>query len=448
VSGPAHAGGRFGRNLAALSTIKLAGLGSSFLAAVVAARLLRPDDFGAAGVAQAFAIFVAVVANCGLSMAAIYRLRRTDVVRREVGATIGLTAPLAALAALAAGIGLAVGGRAMGLQPDVALVTATLLLAAATVIADVAGSMLLGVGANGPYTISEALRYLSTLPLVLLVLLIVPSAAGYLVASISAVALAIAFALAIVRRRTGTIRPRVDLATWKEALHFGLRGQPGNILQYFSLRVDLILVGALAGLGPAAIYLVATRIAEVSTQVANAATSFLFPAVATVDAPSRLTGGVIRAVIVIVIAMSVGLAVVGPAILGILFGPPYDSGYAALVVLLVSSIPLSYSRLISADIKGRGRPGLVSIASMIGVPITIVGDVLLVPLFGIVGAAAVSLVAYGATAIALSQAYRIVTGIPAMELVPTGADVELVGHRVRDAARQFPWHVGQGRTGA
>jgi stage V sporulation protein B len=447
VSGPVDAGG-FGRNLAALSTIKLIGLGSSFLAAVVAARLLQPDQFGAAGVAQAFAIFVAVVANCGLSMAAIYRLRRTEVVRREVGATIGLTAPLAALAALVAGIGLAITGRAMGLQPDVTLVTATLLLAAATVIADVAGSMLLGVGANGPYTISEALRYLSTLPLVLVVLLIVPSAAGYLVASISAVVLAIVFALAVVRRRTGTIRPRVDVPTWKAALRFGLRGQPGNILQYFSLRVDLILVGALAGLGPAAIYLVATRIAEVSTQVANAATSFLFPAVATVDSPTRLTGGVIRSVIVVVIAMSVGLAVLGPAILGILFGPPYDTGYVALVILLVSSIPLSYSRLISADIKGRGRPGLVSIASMIGVPITIVGDIVLVPIYGIVAAAAVSLVAYGATAIALSQVYQGVSGIPAVDLVPTWADVEIVGRRVRDAARHVVPRARPGRTGA
>lgn len=447
MSGPADAGG-FGRNLAALSAIKLVGLGSSFLAAVVAARLLRPDEFGAAGVAQAFAIFVAVVANGGLSMAAIYRLRRTQVLRREVQATIGLAAPLSLLAAVCAGVGLAVGGRAMGLQPDVSLVTAALVLAAATVIADVTGSTLLGVGANVPYTISEALRYLSTLPLVLAILLVVPSAAGYLVASISAVALAIAFALAVVKRTTGTIRPRVDLSTWKGALHFGLRGQPGNILQYFSLRVDLILVGALAGLGPAAIYLVATRISEVSTQVANAWTSFLFPAVATVDAPSRLTGGVIRAVIVTVIAMSIGLAVVGPAILGILFGPPYDTGYPALVVLLISSIPLSYSRLISADIKGRGRPGLVSMASMMGVPITIVGDLVLVPIYGIVGAAAVSLVAYGGTAIVLSQVYQDVSGIPAVDLVPTWADVELVGRQVRDAARRLVSRARPGRTGA
>jgi Membrane protein involved in the export of O-antigen and teichoic acid len=447
VSGPADAGG-FSRNLAALSAIKLVGLGSSFLAAVVAARLLEPSVFGAAGVAQAFVVFVAVVANCGLSMAAIYRLRRSEAVAREVRATVGLAAPLAALAGICAGVGLVVGGRAMGLQPDAALVATALVLAAATVMADVTGSMLLGVGANTPYTIAEGLRYLSTLPLVLVVLLVLPSAAGYLAASAVAVIIATVFASAVVKRRAGTIRPQIDLPTWGKALRFGLRGQPGNVLQYFSLRVDLVLVGALAGLGPAAVYLVVTRIAEVSTQVANAATSFLFPAVATVGAPSRLTGGVIRAVIVIVTAMSIGLAVIGPALLGILFGSPYDTGYPALIILLIASIPLSYSRLISGDIKGRGRPGLVSIASMIGVPITILGDVLFVPLYGIVGAAAVSLVAYGATAFALARAYRDVSGIPAMDLVPTRADVGLVGRRLRDAARRLAWRGKPGRTGA
>jgi len=447
VSGPADTGG-FGRNLAALSLIRLIGLGSSFLAAVVAARLLEPAVFGAAGVAQAFVVFVAVVANCGLSMAAIYRLRRSETVAREVRATIGLAVPLAALAGVSASVGLFVGGRAMGLQPDAALVATAVVLAVATVSADVTGSMLLGVGANAPYTTVEGLRYLSTLPLVLVLLLFQPTAAGYLAASAAAVVIAAVVALAVMKRRAGTIRPRIDLPTWGQALRFGLRGQPGNILQYFSLRVDLVLVGALAGLGPAAVYLVVTRVAEVSTQVANAATSFLFPAVATAGAPTRLTGSVIRVVIVIVAAMSIGLGVIGPALLRILVGSPYDTGYSALVILLIASIPLSYSRLLSGDIKGRGRPGLVSLASMIGVPITIVGDVLFVPLYGIVGAAAVSLVAYGATAFTLARAYRDLSGIPATDLIPTSADVGLVGRRLRDAARHLVGRYKPGRSKA
>lgn len=425
----------FGRHLAALSAIRLAGLGSSFLAAVVAARLLDPVLFGAAGVGQSLAILIAVVANGGLSMAAIYRLRRSESIAREVQAIVGLAFPLAVVAAIIATVGLGLGATSMGLPPDTGLIAAIVGLATATVMADVSGALLLGLGANNRYTVAEGLRYLTMLPLTFVALLILPSAAGYLAAGTAAVLIAAVFALTIVKRLTGTIRPRLDLRTWADALGFGLRGQPGNVLQYFSLRVDLILVGAIAGLAPAAVYLVMTRIAEVPAQIANSATSFLFPAVAQVGASNRLTVDVIRGVIVIVAAVSVGLAGVGPAILAILFGSPYDTGYPALLILLVASIPLSYARLLSGDIKGRGRPGLVSLASMIGVPITIVGDLLLVPRYGIVAAAVVSVVSYGATAIALARAYRQVSGIAAMELTPRLGDVGRVIRQIRNAVR-------------
>lgn len=446
MSGSAGAGG-FGRNLAALSVIRFAGLGSSFLAAVVAARLLDPVMFGAAGVGQSFAIMTAVVANGGLSMAAIYRLRRTGSVAREVGAMVGLAIPLTVLAAVIASVGLTLGARAMGLPPDTGLIAAVVTLTVTTVVADVSSSLLLGIGANAQFTVAEGLRYVATLPLVVVALILLPSAAGYLAASSAAMVMSALFALSAVRRSTGTIRPRIELRTWAETLGFGLRGQPGNVLQYVSLRIDLILVGAIAGLVPAAIYLVMTRIAEVPAQVANSATSFLFPAVARVGSSNRLTVDVIRGIIVVVVVMSIGLAVVGPVLLPVVFGSPYDTGYPALLVLLLASIPLSYGRLLSGDIKGRGRPGLVSLASMVGVPITIIGDLLLVPRFGIVAAAVVSLVAYGTTAVTLALVYRLVSGIRALELVPTVGDVGLVGRQMRNASRRLARASGPAEPG-
>lgn len=435
MSGSADAGG-FGRNLAALSVIRFAGLGSSFLAAVVAARLLDPIMFGAAGVGQSFAIMTAVVANAGLSMAAIYRLRRSGSVAREMGAMVGLAIPLAVLAAVTASVGLIFGAATMGLPRDTGLVIAVVVLTVATVLADVSSSFLLGIGANAQFTVAEGLRYVTTLPLVVVALLLLPSAAGYLAASSVAMIITALFALNAVRRVVGTIRPRLEPRIWAAALGFGLRGQPGNALQYFSLRIDLVLVGAIAGLVPAAIYLVMTRIAEVPAQVANSATSFLFPAVARVGPSSRLTVDVIRGIIVVVAVISIGLVVVGPVLLPVVFGSPYDTGYAALLILLLASIPLSYGRLLSGDIKGRGRPGLVSLASMVGVPITIIGDLLFVPRFGIVAAAAVSLVAYVATAVTLALVYRRVSGNRALELVPTIGDIGLVGRQIRNASRR------------
>lgn len=93
---------------------------------------------------QTFIIFIAVVANAGLSMAAVYRLRRTETAPREAGATIGLAIPLALLAGVCGSVGLDLGRRAMGFQPDAALLVTALVLGVATVMADVAGGMLHG----------------------------------------------------------------------------------------------------------------------------------------------------------------------------------------------------------------------------------------------------------------------------------------------------------------
>jgi O-antigen/teichoic acid export membrane protein len=166
-----------------------------------------------------------------------------------------------------------------------------------------------------------------------------------------------------------------------------------------------------------------------------------------VGSSNRLTVDVIRGIIVVVVVMSIGLAVVGPVLLPVVFGSPYDTGYPALLVLLLASIPLSYGRLLSGDIKGRGRPGLVSLASMVGVPITIIGDLLLVPRFGIVAAAVVSLVAYGTTAVTLAHVYRHVSGIRALELVPSVGDVGLVGRQMRNAGRRLARSSGPAEPG-
>ena len=85
---------------------------------------------------------------------------------------------------------------------------------------------------------------------------------------------------------------------------------------------------------------------------------------------------------------------------------------------------------------------------MIGVPITLLGDLLVVPGFGIVGAATVSLVAYGATAFALAAAYRTVSGIPASDLVPRIADVRIVGNQIREAGSRLGGRRHRGRTNA
>jgi stage V sporulation protein B len=422
---PASGRTDFGRDVAALTGIRLGGVGAGFLTAVTAARLLGPEALGVGGVAQTLATIAALVGSAGLSMATIYLLRRdASAAARTTGALAGLGLVLLIVAA-AAGVlaAVTVGVAAVpGLVGSVVLVTG--LLAAATVGVEVAGAGLLGHGLNRLYAISDAIRSTGILVATVIVLLVNPTATGFVLGIAVGLIAAATFAAYGVARAVGWIRPFVDRRIWGDALRFGLRGQIGNILGYVALRLDLVLVAGILGAAPAGIYLVATRVAEVVTQIANAASMLLFPAVARQDrdAGTAFTARTVRVVVIAVVAAAIAVGIGSWLFLPLVFGAEYAAGLPALGLLLVAAIPLSVGRLLGSDLKGRGRPGLVSIAAVLGLVITVFGNLALLPPWGITGAAAVSIAAYGANAIALALAYRSVTGGALGQLVPRPAD--------------------------
>ena len=249
---------------------------------------------------------------------------------------------------------------------------------------------------------------------------------------------AAAYALVFARRVTGSVMPAVDLAVWREALGYGLRGQLGNVLQYFTLRLDLVLVAAILGPAPAGIYLVATRVSEVVTQIANAASSLLFPAIAGQSdrASTAFTNAIVREVTILVVVSALAVGIAAWFLLPLVFGADYATALPALWLLLVAAVPLSVGRLLAGDLKGRGRPGLVSAAAVTGLVIMVVGNLLLLERGGIEAAALVSIVAYGANAVGLILGYRAVTGESMMALMPTPADAVDIGRRVMAVARR------------
>jgi Na+-driven multidrug efflux pump len=96
---------------------------------------------------------------------------------------------------------------------------------------------------------------------------------------------------------------------------------------------------------------------------------------------------------------------------------------------MVAMLPLTMVRLLASDLKGRGRAGLVSVSTAIGLGATVVLDLALVPPLGIVGAAVASLVAYTVTAVALSLGFQRVTGQSALALIPRPSDAAVLARQ-------------------
>ncbi|MGZ8475489.1 MAG: oligosaccharide flippase family protein [Candidatus Limnocylindria bacterium] len=430
----------FSTDVALLTGVRFASVGAAFLTNVIAARLLGAGGLGAAAVAIVVGSLSVLIANGGLGITSIYYLGRRPTDRVQIVNNVAAMAVVSSFAAMLLMLAFIPPTLAFVLPPGhpPGVLIAAVVLVPVMVAADVGGATLLGLHARGLYMGLEAVRNFGTLAATALVLgLGARTEEAYVLAIAAATLVAAVVAWAGVVRVSGAIHPRFDRSFVREALSMGIRGQAGNVLQFANLRLDLLLVSAFLRVEAAGIYLVALRVAEVVVQVANSVAALIFPQVASQVDPNDTTSTerATRVTLSIVAISAVALALVAEPLVTIAFGDGFRSGTLALRVLLLGMVPLALSRILTSDLKGRGRADLVSVANLMGVGLTAAFGLLLIPAFGIEGAAMASVGAYTGLTIALLLAYRYVTRAPLRRLVPRPADAQLILDMGRRALR-------------
>jgi O-antigen/teichoic acid export membrane protein len=207
---------------------------------------------------------------------------------------------------------------------------------------------------------------------------------------------------------TGVGRPSAILA--RRVAAYGFRAQLGTIALLLNARLDFAVVGALIGPASLGIYAVASRYAELLRLPALAMNYVLYPDYA------RDGGAVAAARARVMIprigwvpaAVAVPMALAAPLVLPLFFGQPFEAAVLPAWILLVGLAGGGVSGVISAFLSGVGRPGLYSAALAAGLPVTVLLDLLLIPPFGVPGAAAASAVAYLVTTGVLVACFRAV----------------------------------------
>jgi stage V sporulation protein B len=441
MSNAATAARSFAVSVAALAAVRLIGVLSGFAVTVIGARLLSQADLGAAGVAITIGTVAALACNGGVNIATIYLGGRLP--ERRV-AVLGATTVIA-LAGFVGSIAL-VTLSALVLAGPLGVDGRDWLFAGAAVVAagiigyEYGGAVLLAIGRQREFALMELIRGLVTLGCVAVLLVIWPTDAAFVLGTGIGYVAGSAMSFGIGQARTGALRPAWNSELVRWSLAIGLRGQAGNILQFLNLRLDLLLVPVLLQLSSAGLYVVAVRVSEVLTQVASSAGSLIFPAVAggTDPGATELTERTVRVSLLVVAVAAVALIALADPLLAVAFGAAYESGATTLRILAVAMLPLSLSRILAGDLKGRGRPGSVSVAMLVAVAATLVLDVVLIPRLGITGAGLASLVAYSASAAMLVALFLSVTGARIGNLIPNASDLRLLlraASALRGAAR-------------
>jgi O-antigen/teichoic acid export membrane protein len=184
---------------------------------------------------------------------------------------------------------------------------------------------------------------------------------------------------------------------WRNAVNYGLRGYPGTVADFATLRMDQLLLGGLASSTAIGLYFVAVRLSEITAILAGSVADAVMPEVAAAKHSARadnLLARSLRLTVYTHLLVLLPLWLAAPHILRIVYGPSFSAAGGTFRILLVASVVLTTGGIAVSGLNGFGHPGLSTIARVSSAIVTVVALLTLLPRMGIAGAAVASLLGY------------------------------------------------------
>lgn len=390
------------------------GLGSAstllflFLETAVGARLLPTEEYGAYVLLLAIVNFGLMVVDFGCKSAATQMIASGDPDRQSTVAHTALAFRALTIVATALLAGAGTGYPLGGVGPLVArlagdmggaaqyLAYVPLMLAVAS-LDELLGAILQGFGAYRPVAIAQALRGAARLGLT--VVLLSRFQLGVM-ALVWAWAISFALSSAYQYWRLPIRRCLVwDGALLREMLRFGMPLQLTRVLWFASGRVHVLLLGALAGPVAVAFYAVAARIPDALQQLSDAYMRVYFPTVTSLLArgesarAERMLNQSLRLIALAGALAAVGAVVFSREIVTLIFSEKYAASSWSFALLMVGFHMTTIVNLMGYTLTAAGRPERSLCVDVVRTAVNVVGDLLLIPVLGVGGAAGAAVAA-------------------------------------------------------
>ncbi len=223
--------------------------------------------------------------------------------------------------------------------------------------------------------------------------------AGAVLAAVVAQAVFLFLVIRCLMSEGASLKPRWNSEVVRPTLVYGVKGYLGNLLQFFTYRLDVFIVNFFLGTTSVGLYAVSVAFAELLWQLPNAAGYVIFPKAANSSnrTMNSITPRVFWSILALSVVGAIGLAIFGKTAIRILFSASFLPAYPALLILLPGVVLLGAAKILTNDIAGRGFPHYNAISSAVSMTATVALDFALVPARGITGAALASTLAYTLT---------------------------------------------------
>jgi O-antigen/teichoic acid export membrane protein len=201
--------------------------------------------------------------------------------------------------------------------------------------------------------------------------------------------------LAALRKHTAMLAKCTDYGVYlRPAIGYGSKAHLGNIAAFLNYRLDLFLVNFFVSPTAAGLYSVATRLVEQLWIISKAASIVILPQLASLqgdeESRSALTPLVTRFVLWITLLGAGVMAALAQPLIILLFGSPFTGATLAVYLLLPGILIVSAERVMANDLAARGLVGLNFIFAVAVLLVNLIGNLVLIPLLGIEGAAIAS----------------------------------------------------------
>ena len=397
---------------------------------ILTARTLKPQGRGELAAMILWPLLVAFITTLGIPSSLIFMLKRNPEDETQ-HITNGLFMTLL--------LGLTAGVVAAALIPfwlrreysHTVIVNSQMFLVVATPFLALTTTGRAVIEAKGLFSDSNQLQLLSpVLTLVNLLILLAahrmsPATAGlaYMLPALPCFLLMVYRVWPLVRRRWS-----IHVDACRALLNYGVRSYGVDLLGTLALQVDQVLVISLLAPSNMGTYGVVLSLSRMFNLFQASVVMILFPKasgrsaqdVLPLVALSARAGTLATAVCAAVVAL------VGSRVLGIVYGQEYAGSSRCLQLLLVEVTLSGCVFILAQAFMALGRPGIVSVLQGIGLSLSIPLMLILVPRFGLIGAALSLLLSTTARLVFVMAGFRLFLKQPPPDLIPHLRDFEIL----------------------
>jgi len=390
---------------------------------IVVARYLQPFGRGQYATLMLLPQTVVMVMPLGVQWALTYYLKR-DESEREVLLRNGT-----ALALLfgAAGFALSWGGGALLRHTFLAGLSApAILFAAACVPPRIAQACWQGIFRGTARilhaNVANALRSGLLLLAAACALVLLRRDVTGLTLAILVAELAVAVAVLPWIFRPGRIGARLDRPVLARLMSYGVRIYVFTVLLFINYRLDVAVLRQLSDFEEVGYYATSVGIAEILWALPTSLSFVLFPSVVALSEERRnvITSSASRITLGLMAVVVLGIYLLARPGIRLLYGEVYLPAVPSLFALLPGVVAMSLQQVLGADVSGRGKPGIVTVAAATGIPVNLALNLWWIPRWGAVGAAWASTVSYSVVTGLVLVAFLRASGLGVAEVLVPG----------------------------